>query len=74
MVHNGYMNKATLDRLKNNPHYVMSEKQRREADEESRQSMIEFGEVQTHDASFEMTRVARNQNTPTKEPHVTETR
>lgn len=36
------MNESTLERLKNNPHYKMSEKQRREYGK-SRQTMVTFG-------------------------------
>lgn len=42
------MNKSTLEKLKQNPHYKMSEKQRKKMEEEEREPMIEFGEANIH--------------------------
>lgn len=42
------MNKETLDRLKNNPHYKLSSKQKEEAKSIERKPMKKFGDVEIH--------------------------
>lgn len=42
------MNKNTFDRLSQNPHYKMSDKQKEEAAAETRQPMAAFGDFETH--------------------------
>jgi len=42
------MNKATVDRLKNNPHYKFSAQQRAELEKEDKPEMVEFGAVPLH--------------------------
>lgn len=45
------MNKATADRLKNNPHYKLSAAQEIEADQFAEPKAVEFGAVPMHNQS-----------------------
>ena len=48
------MNEETANKLKNNPHYQMTAKQKREAREFDKKPMRKFGDVETHDATPEI--------------------
>lgn len=47
------MNKSTLDRLKNNPHYKLSKKQQEEIEEAEREPMVEFGYPNINSTEFD---------------------
>lgn len=57
------MDKQTLLKLQNNPHYTLSDKQRKELNDilaqENKKPMIEFGSPDLHDNDFETTRNKR---------------
>lgn len=42
------MNRATLEKLQQNPHYKISGKQRTQVEDEDREDMVEFGQVKMH--------------------------
>lgn len=44
------MNRQTIEKLKNNPHYIMSAEQEKEAEEE-REPMVEIGRLPIHNTS-----------------------
>jgi hypothetical protein len=46
------MDAETLEKLKNNPHYKMSAKQKEELRQLERKPMVEFGVPPVHNTSF----------------------
>lgn len=54
------MNRATLLRLKNNPHYKLSAAQQRQLDELERKPMVEFGVPPVNKNGFEKHEVRIN--------------